>query len=380
MDSRWVHIGSLLASYAVGQFDKRVSLSERSDDIDAMIEGLNMLGEELNELTITRDFFNTIFNSVSDMVLVLSAKGIIEEINEAACKRLGYPRGLLIGQSVNVLSGEPLSLWQQLAFRRRTGVSRFWDRRFRTAAGRAFPVELTVSPIQAPGGQRANRVLIIGKDITPQLAAERSQLRAAIDAQEAERLRLARELHDSIGQQLSAVKFVISTAVFDCGALPLQEKLESVNQALAHILAEMRGICFNLAPDALADRGLVDAVRLLAEQVEKVSKIRVVVEYRGFPPLSRSLETDLYRVIQEFISNGIRHGEATRMVIGFSHRSGNADIRLQENGRGFDPGIVQGHGMGLRNMQSRVRSHGGVLQLVSSPGKGVKARIRLAVN
>ena len=109
--------------------------------------------------------------------------------------------------------------------------------------------------------------------------------------------------------------------------------------------------------------------------------MRVTVKMdQGFPALSRPLQVDLFRVIQEFLTNSIRHGEATVMQVFFGGRGREVEIRLVENGRGFDPDRVGGRGTGIRNMESRVLLHGGTFFLTSRTGRGTEGRIRLTIN
>ena len=381
MDQRLRHINKLLASYSAGNFDRRLPLSERLDETDAVISGLHMLAEELKAVTISRNYFNDIFNAVSDMVIVLSAGGVIGEVNAAVCERLGYLKKALIGRRVDMLTedGRPSLLRQIKEERGPGGLVRIWNRSFLTARGETFPVEMTARPLPEAGGQGA--ILLTAKDIGPRMEAETRLLRAVIDGQEEERMRLARDLHDGLGQQLAAVKFLVSVAARECVVPELREKLQAANESLTDMIGQKNSICYNLMPKTLEDFGLVQAVREMGERLERTGIMRVTVETgREFPALSRALEIDLFRVVQEFMTNAVRHGEATVMRVRFGGRGNEVDIWMRENGKGFDPALLQGTGMGLRNMQSRVRSHAGNLALKSKPGKGTEARIRLMVN
>jgi PAS domain S-box-containing protein len=383
MDKRFKDIHTLLASYSEGHFEKRLPLSDELDDTDALISGLHMLAEELKAVTITRDYFNNIFNTVSEMVVVLTAGGVIEEVNKAVSDRMGYLKRVLVGRPVDVLTGNARpSLFRQLRRQRGPdGLVRIWNRSFLTMEGQAFPVDITARILVGRGTRGQGAILLTAKDITVQLATENKLLRAVIAAQEQERARLARDLHDGLTQQLSAVKFLVSVAVKECGLPVLRDKLQAANESLFDILGMMRGVCYNLMPKALEDFGLVQAVREMAEQVQTAGIMRVVVEEgRHFPVMEKAMEIDLFRVIQEFMANGIRHGEATYMLVRFEGKGQEVEVRLKENGKGFEPALVQGQGMGIRNMHSRIRSHEGAFLLSSSPGKGTEARIRLTVN
>lgn len=380
MNQRLVNIQRLVTAYSAGDFTRRVALSDNLDETDAVISVLHMLGEELAALTVSRDYFNNIFNTVSEMVLVLTARGVIEELNKAVCDRLGYLKAGLVGRSVEVLTGEsvPLLFRQIRKDPGPDGLVRVWDRSFVTAAGDAFPVEIVARVLPGPGVRGRGPILLTAKDVGPQQAAERRLLRAVIDAQEQERQRLARDLHDGLGQQLSAVKFLVSTAARECVSPNLGDLLRAANESLVDVLALTRRVCRNLMPPSLEDFGLVETVRELGLQLEQSGIMRVSVEVgRGFPELPRPLQIDLYRVIQEFVGNSIRHGEATFLQVGFAAREREVEVRLRDNGKGFDPVQVQGTGMGLRNMHSRIRSHQGVFLLESWPGKGTRARVRI---
>ena len=189
MDKGLRNIDKLLTAYAVGDFDKRLRLSGQLDETDAVISGLHMLGEELKALTVSRDYFNNIFNTVSEMVLVLTARGEIEELNETACSRLGYLKKSLVGRPVDILTGDASSsLFRQLRRQRGPdGLVRIWDRCFLTAAGEAFPVEITARVLMDRGRGGQGAILLTAKDIGPRLMAENRLLRAVIDAQEQER-------------------------------------------------------------------------------------------------------------------------------------------------------------------------------------------------
>jgi len=383
MEKRLKEIHTLLASYSAGRFEKRLALSDKLDDTDALISGLHMLAEELKSMTISRDYFNNIFNTVSEMVVVLTAGGAIEDVNKAVSDRMGYLKKGLVGRSVDVLTGNTRpSLFRQL--RRQQGpegLVRIWNRSFLSMDGRAFPVDITARILVGRGSRGQGAILLTAKDITMQLASENKLLRAVITAQEQERGRLARDLHDGLTQQLSAVKFLVSVAAMECEAPPLRDKLQAANESLFDILGMMRGVCYNLMPKSLEDFGLVQAVREMAVRVQTAGIMRVVIEEaRCFPVMDKALEIDLFRVIQEFMANGIRHGEASFMSVRFEGKGQEAEVRLKENGKGFEPALVQGHGMGIRNMHSRIRSHEGEFLLSSSPGKGTEARIRLTVN
>jgi signal transduction histidine kinase len=99
-----------------------------------------------------------------------------------------------------------------------------------------------------------------------------------------------------------------------------------------------------------------------------------------FPKLPKDLEIDMYRVIQEFINNAMKHGEANKISIRFSYSRKLVKIILTENGKGFDNRQLMSKGMGLQNVRSRVKSHNGDIIISSEPGKGTKYIMTIPVN
>jgi signal transduction histidine kinase len=193
--------------------------------------------------------------------------------------------------------------------------------------------------------------------------------------QEMERSRLARDVHDSLSQQLTAARFLLSS-LSKRGIPPeVADVLESAEGALEVILGQMRGVCNQLMPMTLGDFGLVEALRELCVWWEKTGLVRCVFHAAVLPVLDQRLEIDLFRVCQEFITNSVRHGQATMVELGLQGRGAGVAMRLKDNGKGFELATAQGGGMGIRNMHSRIKSHGGTLRLRSRPGAGTEAKI-----
>lgn len=376
MEVRRNHIDRLLAAFSVGDFDPPLRLSERLDDSDAVTSLVYMLGEELKTVTVSRDRFNDILDSVSDMVLVVSAGGLIEDLNAVVCRRLGYLKKGLVGLPVEVLTGgaKPSLLRQLRTGRGPGGQVRIWNRSFLTVGGETFPVEIRARPLEATTMKGRASILVTARDTG-------GLLRAVMEGQEEERMRLARDLHDGLGQQLAGLKFLISMVAKETEGTQLGTRLQAAGESIVDMMRMMNGICYNLMPRTLEDFGMVEAVSELGERVERMGMMRVMVKVDGgLPVLPRPLQVDLFRVIQEFMSNSMRHGEATVMQVFFGARGRELEIRLVDNGRGFDPARVEGGGTGIRNMESRVLLHGGVFVLTSKPGRGTEGRIRMTVN
>ena len=222
-------------------------------------------------------------------------------------------------------------------------------------------------------------ILLTAADISFRIKTENVIIRAIIDTQEKERRRLAKDLHDSLSQQLSAIKFYISSTA-ELVANPEQKaNLMKSNEALTEVMADMRNICFNLMPKTLEEFGLVKAVKEFCNQFLYKKAQLLLKENNTLPELPYALKIDLYRVIQEFISNAINHGRADIINITFDYRKQILKTVLTDNGKGFDISL-SAMGMGLKNVSSRIKSHNGSLVLKSVVGKGTTYKITIPLN
>jgi len=124
-------------------------------------------------------------------------------------------------------------------------------------------------------------------------------------------------------------------------------------------------------PVTLEEFGLLAAVKELCNKTRYGNKmVFEILHPEGFPKLWKNLEIDIYRVIQEFINNSMKHSNASKITVLFRYDKKNMEITLSDNGQGFDPARLAARGMGLQNVQSRVKSHKGEIQIRSEKGKG----------
>jgi signal transduction histidine kinase len=197
-----------------------------------------------------------------------------------------------------------------------------------------------------------------------------------LTAQEEERARLARELHDSIGQSLTAI-IMAATAVE--GSLPAnlgvaKEKLGTVRAMAAQTLHDLRGLIFDLRPEVLDDLGLGLALHSQVKKYLEPAGIRVKLRAAGLKDqLPAEVETAIFRVVQEAITNIARHSQATEATISLSKKDDRLIVRVEDNGVGFDPTQVlddERQAWGLRGMEERVVLLGGKFYVGSRPGHG----------
>lgn len=199
----------------------------------------------------------------------------------------------------------------------------------------------------------------------------REALRRVVQAQELERKRLARELHDETGQALTSILLGLKALDEVEDADERREANASVRELVSTTLQDVRRLAVELRPSALDDFGLVPAVERLAQTFSERTGIEVDVQARlDEERLPAEAETALYRIVQEALTNVAKHARAPRVSILLTKRDGAVAVVIEDNGRGFDSRQPQGGGLGLVGMRERIGLLDGRLTIESAEGGG----------
>jgi two-component system, NarL family, sensor kinase len=197
--------------------------------------------------------------------------------------------------------------------------------------------------------------------------------------QEQEQRKIARELHDGIGQNLAAILHLTDRDLQARGGS--DANLEQVRALVRKTLDETRALSRLLRPQILDDLGLESALRWLARTMGETNALRITVDFaESMPVLSEELSTLVFRVTQESLNNTARHAGAARAEIGVRTREGNLELTLSDDGKGCDVAKAlaagsAGSSAGLGGMRDRVRLYDGEMQLKSGPGEGFRISI-----
>jgi two-component system, NarL family, sensor histidine kinase UhpB len=211
------------------------------------------------------------------------------------------------------------------------------------------------------------------------LADERFQrTRAALEGQEAERLRTARELHDEIGQSLTAVALQVERMAAQDGP-PTPERLDEVARRLKESLDDIRRIVRRLRPEALDDLGLVNALIALTSRIARQTETLVERRLSGeLPQLSAEQELVIYRVAQESLTNVVRHAEASTARIVLEPGDEHVTLTVSDDGRGMERG-GEALASGIEGMRERAMLVGASLEIDSRPAAGTRVRLVVPV-
>jgi len=319
--------------------------------------------------------YRDLFENANDLLFTLDFEGNFTSLNRTAEQVLGYPR-----EAAPQLNLTRLTLpWQhevavQILRQEAEGGGKEHELSVRARDGRSIPLEIRSRWIRENG--RPVGVQCIARDITERkrVEQERRDVSARLTRlQDDERRRLARELHDTTGQNLAALKMNLgavqnSPATMD----PRVRKALSESHELAELcIREVRTLSYLLHPPLLDERGLAFALRLYAEGYSERSGVAVEMEIPGdFGRVAQELEIACFRLAQECLTNVHRHSGSTTAHIRLEKTDSEVRLEVRDSGRGFSTGSVgerEGHGIGIQAMRERAGQLGGYLEIHSSP-------------
>jgi len=207
----------------------------------------------------------------------------------------------------------------------------------------------------------------VAVDLSERVAGD--ALRRVVEAQELERRRLARELHDQTGQELTSVLLGLKAVEEADSDAERAEALVAVREQVVQTLHDVRRLAVELRPKALDDFGLVPALERLRDTFSEQTGMRVDLESQVRERLPTDVETALYRIVQEALTNIVKHAQASAVSIVLARTSRAIAAVIEDDGQGFTPD-ASGEGLGLLGMGERLALLGGKLKIEASPGAG----------
>ena len=332
-------------------------------------------------------------DSVMDAIVAIDGNFAIRLFNPAAERMFGLRSDEVLGRTMDILLPERLRsvhIKHLQGYQGADNGSRAMAPSMaifgQHADGSEFPIESTISRSEIGGELQMTAVL---RDVSAQRQAEHElrdvnqQLRKLSSnlqsVREEERTRIARELHDELGQQLTGLKLSLSwfTGRFREGRGTSVESLDDMRHGLDNAIASVRRISSELRPPILDDLGFADALAWHCREFAKRSELALVLEL----PAAHDVHDDkvcmaLYRIVQESLTNVARHAQASAVHISMVEVQGQVLLRIVDNGRGLRSDTVQ-NGVGLVSMRERAMAIGATFRIQGDPGQGVSVQVSL---
>jgi PAS domain S-box-containing protein len=389
--------GEALKDFSI-QLGKRVK--ERTVELEDTVAKLEKEIAERKSVQTQLHQLSRVFRDAADSIIIEDLSGTIIEMNREAERSYGWRRDELIGKSIkNLLLPDRYQLALQLRQQCLNGEEvRNWEGYRVDKYGRVFPTLMTAFPLMDENG-RIEFVATITKDISIlknlELELRDSQRRLkefsrkSIEALEVDRKAVSRELHDSIGGNLAAIKFALESIVKKIAETP-EEATTSLEHAILHLaetIKDCKRISANLRPEIIDDRGLLATIDWHIRQFgQHYGQIRIIQQIDvDEPEVPEPLKIVIYRVIQEALNNAAMHSKADTIYIRMKKIGNYFEAEVEDNGRGFDFKAVSNQsdrssGFGLKSMRERVEIIGGLFSLHSFSGTGTCIRIAFPVD
>jgi PAS domain S-box-containing protein len=345
----------------------------------ALIEAKGGEASENDVTTLTE----RVNDAMLEGVLVWGSCGEILHVNDSLCSMLGRTSHELVGKPAAQYFGE-------IPARSRRAKPIDARQRFETQLctkdGGAIMVDVCSERIEDARGNELGAFAVM-IDITARANALRqseSEVRLLsaqfMAAQELERQRIARELHDSVGQALGGVKFGLETCEALISAGSSEAALSAIRQYAARIqsvVEEVRSISMNLRPSTLDDLGILPTLGWFAREFRAIYgqvEVEVLVDVAE-DEIAVPVKTAVYRIVQEAFNNVVKHAKARNITLSLRHVASQVELRIYDDGSGFEAGARGAGGLGLGSMRERAEVTGGRFSVESRNGEGTTVRV-----
>ena len=323
----------------------------------------------------------TLFQETPTAVVLVDEAGVIRTINDQAADLFGYEPGELEGKAVERLVPDGLEgrhrahrkAFMETPEPRPMGIGLELEGQHRD--GRTIPVEISLTPVELDDGFR---VMAGVRDVS-----ERRELRGwgtrAMEAAEEERLRIAQELHDDLAQRLAALQ--VSAKVL--GRAPEEQRedlLQQLREEIRRSSELVRRVIRGLRPQALSELGLAEALRQETRRLLEDTGHDREIEIRDLDgDHSQRTQLAAFRITQEAVRNAVEHAGASRIAVRAQETDRHIELRIEDDGQGFDSDQVaeKGDRYGLVGMRERAGAVGGRLELDVEPGEGTSVYLRV---
>ena len=380
LKSQEEELSNLLIEYAAGNYTVKGKLSEKQDEVDMIIQGINMLGEELMATNVSKDYFLSIYNAVTDLIIILDNNQNISDINSSVCSLFNIELNEVIGKSIYHIIGDKKSTFSKFERIKDSSINSY-----------TFEAEIDYNNIKIIGLLTSSKIidrvnkkqgfLIKIKDITQAKKTEQRIIQTIVRTEQNEQKRMADDLHDSLAQEVAMAKLMVTN--LEVYGEKNDQNFNKLIQTSKHILDEaithIREICYNLMPSVLIKGNIEIALSEFVKKLNSQNIIRFHYKSEGnFDNLNSEIEIVIFRIVQEFINNSIKHSKAKNVTIVTKiNGDNNFFIELKDDGVGFNLKKLKPNtdGRGINNLKTKVNAFEGEYSLTSKENEGTRLKI-----
>lgn len=349
------------------------------DWLDGVITDITERKKIESALLENEEKFRNIFNNTSDAILIIDYDFNILTANNTFLTLMGVDKNMLskINMFDYIVDENARELVIERIHQLELGKTSSYEYNIRDTNNRIFPVESRGNIIKFEGKPA---ILSTFNDISKRKNLEKEVYAASVNAEETERGRLAKELHDGLGPLLSTCRIYLHQ-IKSSDSTNETESIESLEELINEAITGIKEISNNISPHILRNFGLVHAIKSFIEKIKSPCKIFFNCDCLPNERYNELIEITIYRVLTELINNTIKYAQANTVNIDIIKKDNLIQIHYIDDGKGFDYKKVResSKGFGLLNIQTRIKSIGGVIKFNSSPGKGVFANIQIKI-
>lgn len=375
-----------------GKRGAKVKIESR-DEFQTLAESFNKMVDSLEESTVSKNYLNNILRNMFD-TLIVTDQLKIRSINQSASKLLGFDESELVGKTVLTLfknekadSDKENNLVRDL----KDAKAIINHQKFLIAkSGKKIPVLLSCTYLKDQENVNEG-LIIVAHDLTEEIAIEekleharKERLVAINEAQEEERIRIATDLHDGLGQMLTAISYSVQDldSKQKDAQSPIGESTEKIQQQIDRAIREAKSIAHNLIPILLKDFGLIVAIENLIVKANELYSTRFRFDAFDFDErIDPKREKVLYRICQESMNNIVKHSKAKNASYQIFRQDDLVVLVIEDDGVGFNAKVSRfkekDSGIGLISMRERVLAFEGDFTINSSPGEGTEIIIEI---
>ena len=344
--------------------------------------GKRKLAEE--KIRLSEEQYRIILETAQEGIWMINEKNQTVFVNPKMAEMLQTDmKNLLISNPLQFMDKESKSIAIKNLGRIKKGITINIEFKFIGSTKKSIWTILSANPIYDKDRKYVGALAMV-TDITERKQMESLNIKAGIEAQEKERNRFSKELHDGLGQMLTAVKLNLSA--LNNSNLTESDKITYMNTQtiLGNAIRETRNIAHNLMPKDLTELGLIPTLRDLFEKAEKTSGIKIdLTALKIADRFNDIIDLTIYRICQELLSNAIKHAACSYINVQLTKKANMLILVFKDNGNGISFNTQQhkkSEGIGLKNIITRVKSLNGKLIVNSSPDQGTTFSVEIPLN